>query len=111
MRHLTALLCVLCVAVASTGCNKKPGSSGGGVGIMNAGEKYGEVMGRAIKKAGSLDSTMYLKNKIVTFHQEKGRYPGSLQELVDTGTIDKLPEPPRGMQFTYDPTSGVVSVK
>jgi competence protein ComGC len=40
-----------------------------------------------------------LKNKINTFQIQEGRYPNSLDELVEKGYIEKLPEPPEGNEI------------
>jgi hypothetical protein len=34
-----------------------------------------------------------------------------LQELVTNGYVKKLPDPPEGMEFTYDSSSGSVDLK
>ncbi|MCX7705988.1 MAG: hypothetical protein N2115_07020 [bacterium] len=54
---------------------------------------------------------MYLKNKINTYKRQNGKYPESLQELVNEGFIDKIPEPPPGLQYNYDPKTGKLSFK
>jgi len=78
---------------------------------LNAGEKYGEVMGKAMKKSQAMDDILYLKDKINAFQIQFGKYPSSLDELVEKGIIEKLPEPPKGMRFVYDPRVGGVEVK
>ncbi|MGC8977042.1 MAG: hypothetical protein ACP5OB_05400 [Candidatus Ratteibacteria bacterium] len=91
-----------------SGCSKKKKEE---LTPLNAPLKYGETIGRAMKKAKAMDSVLYLKNKINTFQIQEGRYPNSLDELVQKGYIDKLPSPPEGMQFFYNPKTGEVSVK
>ncbi|MGI6595783.1 MAG: hypothetical protein ACOX1Z_03720 [Candidatus Ratteibacteria bacterium] len=78
---------------------------------LNAIEKYGGVMGNALKKTKAMDNTLYLKNKIITFQRQEGRYPYSLDELVEYKLIKELPEPPTGMSFRYDPTTGSIGVQ
>lgn len=78
---------------------------------LNAPGKYGEVMGRTLKKSKAMGDMLYLKNKINTFQIQEGRYPSSLQELIDKGYIEKLPTPPEGMKFVYDPSTGKVDVR
>jgi len=65
---------------------------------MNAVEKYGGVMSKTLKKSKAMDDVLYMKNKINTFQIQEGRYP-------------KLPEPPKGMAFHYDPSTGKVEVR
>ncbi|MCM8817928.1 MAG: hypothetical protein NC915_00355 [Candidatus Omnitrophica bacterium] len=78
---------------------------------LNAPKKYFETIDRAKKKAEGMDEVLYLKNKIVTFQIQEGRNPNSLEELVEKGYIEKLPTPPKGMNFVYDPKTGAVSIK
>lgn len=78
---------------------------------LNAPLKYGETMERAMKKAKAMEDILYLKNKINTFQIQEGRYPKSLDELVEKGYIEKLPSPPKGMQFVYDPKTGKIDVR
>jgi len=78
---------------------------------MNAAEKYGKVMSNTLKRAKSTDSTLYLKNKINSFHVQEGRYPQSLKELVDKGHLDRIPDPPEGMRYVYDPTNGSLTLQ
>ncbi len=81
------------------------------LGILNAPEKYTGVMGKTLKKTKAMDSLLYLKNKINTFQIQEGRYPASLNELVEKKYIEKLPVPPEEMVFTYDSSTGKVDVK
>jgi hypothetical protein len=78
---------------------------------MNAVEKYGGVMSKTLKKSKAMDDVLYMKNKINTFQIQEGRYPNSLNELVEKDYLDKLPEPPKGMAFHYDPSTGKVEVR
>ncbi len=78
---------------------------------MNAVEKYGGVMSKTLKKSKAMDDLLYIKNKINTFQIQEGRYPDSLNELVEKKYLDKLPEPPKGMSFHYEPSTGKVDVR
>lgn len=92
------------------GCSKKKEQE---LTPLNAPREYGKIMERAMKKAKSMDSIIYLRNKIHTFQLQEGRYPYSLDELIEKGYINKeeMPKPPEGMQFVYDPKTGKVEVK
>jgi len=79
--------------------------------VINAPGEYGKVMSRALKKTKSLDNLMILKNKINTFQIQEGRYPSSLNELVEKKYIEKLPQPPEGMKYYYDSSNGKIDVK
>jgi hypothetical protein len=112
MKKILLVTGTIIFLMVAAGCHKKQGGAQSqDLGITNAPAKYGEVMGRALKKAESMDNVLYLKNKINTFHIQKGRYPANLQELVDEQLIDKIPEPPKGMKYDYDPSTGSLNVK
>jgi hypothetical protein len=104
MKNFLFILFILLIFVS---CSKKKEE----LTPLNAPKKYGETMGRAMKKAKAMDDILYLKNKINTFQIQEGRYPNSLDELVEKGYIEKLPQPPEGMKFVYDPKTGSVEVK
>ncbi|MCM8814929.1 MAG: hypothetical protein NC931_02960 [Candidatus Omnitrophica bacterium] len=63
------------------------------------------------KRTAHQDNLMYLKNKLNTYKRQNGKYPDSLQQLVNEGFIDKIPEPPAGMHYDYDPATGRLSLK
>jgi len=90
------------------GCNKKKKEE---LTPLNAPAKYGETMGRAMKKAEGMQDVLNLKNEINTFLIQEGRYPQSLQELVDKGYIKEIPKSPENMQFVYDPKTGTIDVR
>jgi len=94
-----------------SGCNKKKKEEENKLTPLNAPMKYGETMGKAMKKAKIMDVVLPLKNAIDTFQIEEGRYPESLQELVDKGYIKEIPKPPKGMNYYYDPKTGKIEVK
>jgi hypothetical protein len=113
---MTGKSCVMlagCVCLLFfSGCRKKSASnSGEELNPMNAAAKYGNVMSRTLKQAKSMDSTLYIKNKITSFQVQEGRYPQSLQELVEKGFIEKIPDPPKGMQYVYNPGNGSLKVQ
>lgn len=91
-------------------CNRKE-SSEEELTPLNAPKKYGKVLGGALKKSKAMDSILYMKNKINSFHVQEARYPASLNELVEKGHIEKLPELPEGMRFVYDPSTGKIDAK
>jgi len=109
MRTIVLVLFVLS-SVFMVSCKKKE-QSGENLTPMNAVEKYGGVMSKTLKKSKAMDGMMYIKNKINTFQMQEGRYPSSLNELVEKRYLDKLPEPPKGMTFNYDPATGNIDVK
>ena len=110
MKVLVAAAIVVALALVS--CGKKEGSDN--LNPLNAAGKYGEVMNKAMQKAKNLssssDQTMYINNKINVFRRQFGRYPNSLDELVEKEVLDKVPPPPQGMKYQYDPATGKLSV-
>ena len=103
------IICCLVLLFLFTSCGKKKDAES--LTPMNAASKYGEVMGRALKKSSAMQDILYLKNKINTFQIQEGRFPNSLEEIKEKRYIDKLPDPPAGMKFVYDSTTGKVSVQ
>ena len=51
-----------------------------------------------------------LSQAINMFSAQEGRLPKDLNELVGPEYLPRLPVPPAGMKFDYDPTTGVVKV-
>lgn len=106
------LKCALLIAVSlMMGACKRKENSADELTPMNALEKYGGVMGSALKKSKAMDDVLYMKNKINTFQIQEGRYPYSLNELVEKKYLEKMPEPPKGATFHYDASTGKVEVK
>jgi hypothetical protein len=44
------------------------------------------------------------------YQVSEGGYPKSLQELVDTGYLGKIPDAPYGKKLSYDPKTGAVTI-
>lgn len=87
------------------GCSKK------GSEIKEKVKETGTKTFQKFKRTVNQDDLLYLKNKINTYKRQNGRYPASLQQLVNEGFVDKIPEPPTGMQYEYDPSTGKLSLK
>lgn len=109
MRAIILMLFILS-CVSMTSCKKKE-QSGENLNPLNAVEKYGGVMSKTLKKSKAMDDVMYVKNKINTFHRQEGRYPTTLNELVEKNYLEKLPELPKDTVFNYDPATGSLNVK
>jgi len=62
------------------------------------------------KKAVGTLEIAGLKQAIQMFQVNEGRFPKTLQELVKPDYLSKLPIPPHGMRFDYDPNSGQVKL-
>ena len=101
-------------------CGKKEESGGSGFKIPDKVGKSMKNTFRKVKSAGSGalnktkaagGNTMYLKNKVNTFQRQEGRYPSSLQELVQKRYINEIPPAPKGMRFVYDSRTGKVTAE
>jgi len=44
------------------------------------------------------------------FYAQEGRYPKNLDELVGPNYLSRLPAPPPGMKFDYNPGTGQLKV-
>lgn len=113
MNWIFVLILFVCM-ISMTSCGKKKekaASPESDITIMNAGDKYGEVLGGAMKKARKMDVILPLKQLIDSFYAEKGKYPLSLQELVDESYIKQLPKLPSDMRFVYDSSKGSLSIE
>ena len=112
MKNVVLVLMVIFLAIGLTTCGKKPVPvSEEGLSPANAIQKYGGVMGKTYKRAKSFDALLSLKHDITSFQTEQGRWPSSLQELVEKGYAKKLPEPPEGMKFSYNPQNGSIRLE
>lgn len=51
-----------------------------------------------------------LNQSVQMFYAQEGRYPKNLDELVSPNYLPRLPTPPPGMKFDYNPATGQVKV-
>jgi len=109
MKKKNFIICLI-ILFLFTACNKKK-KENEELTPLNAPAKYGETMGKAMKKAEAVNNIRTLKSEIYLFFAQEGRYPNSLNELVDKGYIKEIPTPPKGMSYSYDPTTGKVELK
>ncbi len=103
MRSL--LFIALLAAVACAGCGKKLPDA------LKPLEDVGSRVGGALKQAKEPDEILYVRNKINAFHRTEGRYPSSLDELVEKSYVTSLPQAPAGKQLAYDPATGKIEVR
>ncbi len=98
-----------------SGCGKQgasnqptnaPTSSGN---PLTAPADYGNALVRGQKIASKTVDTVGVNQALGMFYAAEGRYPKTLQELVPN-YLAKLPEPPVGMKFDYNPATGQVKV-
>ncbi len=107
--------CVLVAAVCGLLCgcsdsSKSKSSEGVGENPLNAPADYVGAIGKAQKSAVKTLGAVSLDSAIKTFYEQENRYPKTLDELVSSGVLPKLPAPPNGMKFDYDAASGKVKV-
>jgi hypothetical protein len=103
------LLSVASLLLYGCGNDAKPAKSAG-ENPLNAPADYVGAAGKAKKAAERTLGTASLDQAIKMFSEQENRYPKSLDELVTSGTLPRLPSPPNGMQFSYDPAKGTVKV-
>jgi hypothetical protein len=109
-------------ALACAGCGSNSGSTASD-GKTNAESSSAnpitapvDYLGAVAKARKNADTTLTkvdtesLNRAVSMFNVEKGRNPKDLNELVESQVIPRLPKLPEGMQFSYDPQSGKVSV-
>ena len=74
---------------------------------------FGQYMGalaQAKQTAGKTVDVASLREEIHLFQVDKGRYPASLDELVQNNYIKKIPDAPYRMKIDYNPETGDVNV-
>jgi len=75
-----------------------------------AGDNYGSVLANAQNRALDVVDTSSLKSAIQLFNAQEGRFPKSLDELVSSRMIAKIPPAPRGKKLDYNPTTGEIKI-
>jgi hypothetical protein len=93
------------------GCSDSSKSSGtAGENPLNAPTDYLGAAAKAHKSAVKTLGAVSLDSAIKTFAEQENRYPKTLDELVTSGVLPKLPTPPNGMKFDYEAATGKVKV-
>ncbi|MDI9401681.1 MAG: hypothetical protein ACOX2U_00330 [Limisphaerales bacterium] len=95
-----------------TGCGKKERSSKGSEAPKPppapGSVDYLGAMGRAKTTAEKVVDISNVRHAIALFQAGEDRYPESLDELVSSGYLPRLPQLPEGYRYTYLPESGQV---
>ena len=84
--------------------------------FCSQGEKTADTVSKTLvdqpldktKRTRLFSDLQTISRAIQVFSAEKGRYPKDLQELVDTGYLQKYPHEPFGGKYLYDATTGKV---
>jgi hypothetical protein len=107
---------VLLTGLIFTGCQKeepsasKPTNTSSSGNPLTAPVDYLGAAAKAKQSAVKTLDTAGLNQTVQLFFAQEGRYPKTLNELVRPNYLSKLPEPPFGTKFDYDPASGEVKV-
>ena len=101
-------------AVTFVGCGSKSDepskSSTSGGNPVTAPVDYLGAVAKAKKTAEKTVEGSMLTQAVQLFQAQEGRFPTSLDELVKKQYINKLPPPPYGMAYDYNPATGEVKV-
>ena len=99
------------------GCGKsdsstdaKPANATSSGNPLTAPVDYLGAAAQAQKKAIKTLDDAGLNQTVQMFYATEGRYPKDLNELVKPDYLSRLPTPPVGMKFDYNPTTGQVKV-
>ena len=103
---MTGLLFSGCKKESSPPANSSP-SSGNPV---SAPADYLGAVAKAKKTAERNADTASLNQAIQLFYAQEGRFPKDLNELAGPNYLGKLPQPPAGMKFNYNPATGELKV-
>lgn len=109
MKIVLFVCCTVLVVVA--GCSKKteqqtqPGQN-----PLTAPADYVGVAVQAKRQAETTIDLVSVNHAIRLFYTAEGRFPNNLQELVDTGYLPIMPQPPHGMRISYDPKTGTATM-
>jgi len=78
--------------------------------VVDAPANYvGAVLSQKVQVENRMDLTM-LRKAIEAFQQGEERYPATLNELVEKNYLKSMPQPPKGMQFQYNPADGSIQI-
>ncbi len=71
---------------------------------------YLGAIGQAKKHSEATIDTVSIDRAIQMFSSEEGRLPKNLNELITEKYLPRLPTPPYGMTYAYNPQTGQVKV-
>lgn len=117
MKYKAIVFAISIILLLTTGCSgdknqpetqEDPASTGN---PLTAPVDYLGAVGQAQKTAASSTTLNSIRQAIRLFHASEGRFPKTLNELVDTGTLGKLPDLPVGKSFEYQSDTGQVDIQ
>ena len=112
MKSPSVLVLTGLAVLALTGCGDSSKQSKAGVAVSNAVTapiEYIGAGGRALRMAEKTADLAGVNQAIQIFLAQEGRYPKSLDELVEQQLLPQSPPAPHGMKLVYDPQTGRVS--
>ncbi len=71
---------------------------------------YLNAVGNAQNLAVKTVDTSSIHEAIQMFQVDNGRFPKDLNELVEKKYYPRLPQPPHGMKYDYNPNTGEIKV-
>ena len=92
----------------SSSTNAPPTNASGN--LLTAPVDYLGAAASAKKSSERTLNTLGLNQAIQTFYTHEGRYPKSLNELAGSEYLPSLPQPPAGMKYDYNPSTGQVKI-
>lgn len=110
MKKITTIALILGLCF-SFSCSKKSKPQESPRTTTNPVEQYGGVMSKTLKTAKGMDAVLPLKQIIDSFYVEQGRYPATLQELIEKNYIKEIPAPPKGYKYSYDGSTGKIGLE
>jgi hypothetical protein len=108
------LALILMAGLFLAGCKKqepatKTTNAASGVNPITAPVDYLGAISKAQQTAAKTVSSAGLQQAIQMFQAQEGRFPKDLNEL-SPNYVDRIPPPPAGMKYSYDPKTGVAKV-
>jgi hypothetical protein len=109
IHHLSVLLVLTALLVV--GCRRERSRVMGGEEqqeVMEGPRDYREMLERARAKQSVASVQTELEQAVARFRHTRSRLPTNLYELLSSGVLTRMPEPPPGQIYSYDPVHGNV---
>jgi hypothetical protein len=111
MKYCASILAAAAAMSCGCGDSSKPGTPANTVSnTVSAPMNYISASVQAEKYAQKQIDLAFLNQAVQQFQAGEGRLPKSLQELVETHYLRKMPDVPYGYKINYDPNTGAVTV-
>jgi len=107
---LVAGLFVACKKNQDTSSTAGTNASAGSGNPVTAPVDYLGAVAKAKHTADAKLETASINKAVQLFYAQEGRYPKTLNELVRPEYLPRLPDPPVGMKYSYNPATGEVKV-